>query len=302
MKEGVKIPLKIDIVFSGGGVKAFTFVGALKVIEQEGFQPIRVAGTSAGAILSAFMIANYSSREIENMLYDLYLKEFLDSPKLTSILPMSKYYYLFFNMGFYKGKKFEQWIESVLAYKNIHTFGDIPKGHLKMIVSDLTLKKLIVIPDDLEEIYGINPKKFSIAKAVRISAGFPLFFMPETIKNKKTSRKSLLIDGGLTSNFPLWLFTKRKDQKDTRPVLGVQIEGKERQTEIKNIIDFMQALLITMKQSHQDRLVHKFMKDIISIPVDDISTMDLSLTDQTKSLLIEKGEQETRSFLKKWPT
>jgi NTE family protein len=49
----------IDGVFSGGGIKDFALIGAYQVLEENGFQFHRLAGTSAGAILAGFIAAGY---------------------------------------------------------------------------------------------------------------------------------------------------------------------------------------------------------------------------------------------------
>src|SRR5699024_7294495 len=155
------------------------------------------------------------------------------------------------------------------AYKNVYTFSDLKEGYLKVVVSDLTLGKLVVIPDDLERVYGIDPIKFSVAKAVRMSAGFPYFFMPKKIQgiNKE---KSLIVDGGVLSNFPLCIF-ENGEGKNKRTLLGVKIssnieEGKE--NNIKNAVDMFSALFSTMKLAHDSRYISKKNEsNIIFIPV-----------------------------------
>lgn len=49
---------KADAVFEGGGVKGIGLVGALQVAEQEGYQWVNVAGTSAGAIVASLVAAD----------------------------------------------------------------------------------------------------------------------------------------------------------------------------------------------------------------------------------------------------
>ncbi|NAP00506.1 hypothetical protein FRY77_31490, partial [Halomonas sp. MG34] len=44
--------MKIDGVFSGGGVKAYAFLGVLEVLKSKELKLERVAGTSAGAIIA----------------------------------------------------------------------------------------------------------------------------------------------------------------------------------------------------------------------------------------------------------
>lgn len=292
--------MNIDAVFSGGGVKAFGLIGALQSIEDNGFNIVRSAGTSAGAILSSLIAANYSSKEIKQMFTTLPIEQFLDPPKMTNILPVSKWYFLYFKMGFYKGNKLEKWLEDVLAKKNVRTFGDLPDGSLKMIVTDLTLKQLVILPDDLDDLYGINPKDFSVAKAVRISAGFPLAFMPKKIFNNKLNNESILVDGGVVSNFPLWIFEKDHERK-IRPVLGVKLAGSAEETIIKNSADLLQALLATMKQSHDERFIHKYIKDVVFIPIHDVDTLNVNLSEEKKLEMINRGKKLTDLFLQNWP-
>lgn len=78
-----------------------------------------------------------------------------------------------------------------ISPKNIYTFNDIKEGYLKVVVSDLSLGKLVIIPDDLERIYGIHPKHFPVSTAVRMSAGFPYFLCRRKCQEKQI-RKVLL--------------------------------------------------------------------------------------------------------------
>lgn len=166
--------MEIDGVFSGGGIKGFALIGALAEIEKQGFQFKRVAGTSAGSIISALIIAGYSSDEIERMMDDLDLKVFLDSRKSLIPIAVAKWIFLFWSLGLYKGNELEKWIEARLAARGIRTFADVPPLSLRIIASDLTNGRLLVLPDDLPK-YQIDPNRFSVAKAVRMSCSMPYF-------------------------------------------------------------------------------------------------------------------------------
>ena len=54
--------LAVDLVCEGGGVKGIGLAGAYSVLEERGYRPNNVAGTSAGAITAALIAAGYSSR------------------------------------------------------------------------------------------------------------------------------------------------------------------------------------------------------------------------------------------------
>lgn len=44
--------LRADLVFEGGGVKGIGLAGAYRQLNDKGYQPACVAGTSAGAIMA----------------------------------------------------------------------------------------------------------------------------------------------------------------------------------------------------------------------------------------------------------
>jgi len=295
--------VKIDGVFSGGGVKAIAFIGALEVVEKKGYQFERVAGTSAGAIMASFIAAGYNSDEIQELFEELQLNKLLDPPKLVDWLPFTKWLSLYFRMGIYKGKKLEDWIEQKLNQKGVRTFSDLPKDSLKVIVSDLTLGRLVVLPDDLKRLYGLKPREFSVARAVRMSAGLPYFFIPEKIQGEKERQKSIIVDGGLLSNFPIWVFTSDLERRK-RPILGMKLSDSADHIPprvIKNAIDMFQALFITMKQAHDARYVSKSdAVDIIFIPVEKVGTTDFDMTEKDREGLIKLGREHAEGFLKKW--
>ncbi|MFD2630808.1 patatin-like phospholipase family protein [Oceanobacillus kapialis] len=295
--------MKIDGVFSGGGVKAYAFLGVLEVLNKHELKLERVAGTSAGAIVASFLAAGFNVKDIQEKLDQLDLKAFQDPPLVTRWLPFSKWFFLYFQLGINKGDKLESWLYNQFAEKGIYTFNDLPKGYLKVVVSDLTLGKLVVIPDDLERIYGLNPLHFPISKAVRMSAGFPYFFMPKQLPGKSKT-KSIMVDGGLLSNFPLWIFDNQRGNKD-RPVLGVKLSDSIEKMEprrIRNALDMFQALFSTMKLAHDSRYISKSQKkNIIFVPVEGIEAMNFSISNETKESLVRKGREMADVFLKRWP-
>src|SRR5699024_49382 len=149
--------------------------------------------------------------------------------------------------------------------KGIVTFADVKDGYLKIVVSDISLGKLVVIPDDLQRLYGIDPRSFHVATAVRMSAGFPYFFMPKKMTNSR-KEKSYIVDGGLLSNFPLWIFRENEKGLDKRPVFGVTLSDSlenNQPAKIKNALDMFQALFQAMLKAHDARYISSSKEDNI---------------------------------------
>ncbi|MRX72589.1 hypothetical protein GJU40_10565 [Bacillus lacus] len=289
----------IDGVFSGGGIKGLAFAGAFEAVEKRGLKYVRVAGTSAGSIVAAFIAAGYNSSEVREMLEELELSSFLDERKTLIPSKIWRWVSIYWRLGLYRGNKLEQWIAQKLKNKNVSTFGDLKKGALRIIASDITNGRMMVLPDDLIS-YGIMPESFSIARAVRMSCSLPYFFEP--VKLTASEGVSLVVDGGVLSNFPIWLFCRNNHQM--RPVLGIKLSSNDQESskhKITNAFELYNALFETMKNAHDARHISsKHEKNIVFIPVDHVLTTEFGLTEQKKLALVELGRSKTEEFLRRW--
>ncbi|WP_066312357.1 patatin-like phospholipase family protein [Bacillus sp. FJAT-29814] len=292
--------MNIDGVFSGGGIKGFALIGALEEIEKRGFRFVRLAGTSAGSIIAALIAARYTSKEIYQMMDEVDLKALLDSRKTFIPFKFAKWLLLYWRLGLYKGNELEKWLRGKLAVKGLRTFSDLPANTLRVIGSDLSNGQMMVFPDDLVK-YGITPGTFSIAKAIRISCSIPYFFEP--VKMRSHDGTNILVDGGVLSNFPMWLFDQ-ENVKKLRPVLGIKLSSSEYEHEkhkIDNGIELFGALFETMKDAHDSRYISKkHAQNIIFIPAEGIMPIEFHLTEEKKKALLELGRNQAKKFLDRW--
>jgi NTE family protein len=292
--------LLIDGVFSGGGLKGFALVGAYEVLEKKGYQFKRVAGTSAGAILASFIAAGYTAKEMERLFDDLDLNSLLDSRLTMLPFPLLKWLHIYWRLGLYQGKELEKWFLEKLADKGVYSFSDLPEGSLKLVASDLTNGRMIVLPDDLER-YGIAKETFPVARAVRMSCGIPFFFEP--VRLKIGSGDTIVVDGGVLSNFPMWIFDNDVGKRD-RPVIGLKLSRRKEEFEgrqINNAINLFEALFSTMKNAHDEKYIsRKHEKNIVFIPVDNYSATQFDLDDESKRNLMDIGRKRTELFLNLW--
>ena len=150
------------------------------------------------------------------------MAEFLDQRKTFLPFPIAKWLHLYWRMGIYKGDVFEEWLKKILAAKGVYTFADLPNEAVRVIASDLSTGSILILPDDLEK-YGIPKETFPVARAIRMSCSLPYFFEP--VKLRSLTGTNIIIDGGLLSNFPMWLFQK-ENRRPLRPVIGVKLSDK----------------------------------------------------------------------------
>ncbi|MEW8971097.1 patatin-like phospholipase family protein [Mesobacillus jeotgali] len=290
----------IDGVFSGGGIKGLALVGACAAIEERGFRFKRVAGTSAGSLIAGLLAAGYTSAEMAGILDDLDLKKFLDSRKTIFPSALTKWLFVYWRLGLYKGDELECWIAEKLAARGLRTFGDLAPDALRIIASDLTNGRLLILPDDLPK-YGVDPRTFPVARAIRMSCSLPFFFEP--VKLRDRVGVNIVVDGGVLSNFPMWLFDK-DNVKKVRPVLGVKLSQnliQQPTNKIKNALNMFEALFETMKDAHDSRYIsRKHEKNIIFIPTEGNLTTEFELSDEKKQELIDLGKSSAGKFFKSW--
>src|SRR5918997_5028623 len=255
----------VDLVFEGGGLKGIALVGAYSVLEEGGYRPQNIAGTSAGAIVAALLAAGYTAAELRQTIMECDFNSLKDRtgedwlpllPRIVSILK---------NRGIYEGEAFLEWMTGLLEKKGVRTFGDLvrrPEAEpryrykLQVMVSDLTEQRLLVLPKDAHLLGIEDPDELSVALAVRMSMSIPLFFEPVSFTNPKTGVEHLIVDGGMLSNFPLWLF----DAEDPLwPTIGVNfIEEDPRATlsplgsggGLFDLVDYARNLVETMLEAH----------------------------------------------------
>lgn len=294
--------MEIDGVFSGGGIKGLALIGAYEEVEAQGFTFKRVAGTSAGSIIAGLIASGYTSEEMKGVLAHIPYDTLLDSRTTWLPIPkqIAKWILLFWRLGLYKGKALEEWLRGLLESKGVYTFADLPKDSLKVVASDLSNGRMLVLPDDLVQ-YGIPIDSFPVAKAIRMSCSIPYFFEPVQLRSLEGS--SVIADGGVLSNFPMWIFVKN-DIKKRRPVLGITLSYKLKEHpkhSIKNGIQLFEALFETMKEAHDARYIsRRHEKDIVFIPAENYVSTDFQLSDEKKDALIELGRISTKEFLKTW--
>ncbi|KMY48724.1 patatin-like phospholipase family protein [Peribacillus loiseleuriae] len=290
--------MKVDAVFEGGGVRGIAFIGAIQAMEEEKVEWERLAGTSAGAVVAALLASGYKSYEIRDQLSEIDFSKLRGRTILNRVPVLGTFLALMVHLGCYKNDYLETWMDSLLAEKGIKTFADLPKGKLKIIASDISNGQMLILPDDLDR-YRMTPADLKISTAVMMSTSLPFFFRPVIWKSKDRN-KSYILDGGLLSNFPIWIF----DTDNPRfPTLGFHFVKNEVNINavIPTPIHLFKNIFKTMLQAHDLRNMNKeTIERTIQIPTGDISATDFELNKDEIDFLYKTGYNSTKEFLSKW--
>lgn len=163
----MKKKYKLGLALSGGGVKGFAHAGALKALEEFGYKPDIISGTSAGAVAGALYVAGYSPKEICDLFKN---KSFSNFTNIT--IPTS---------GLFSPAKFVDFLKQKITYSNIE---DLPIP-MRIVATDLDAGKIKVFTEG------------SLAERVMASATVPVVFPPTVIDDVH------YVDGGIFCNFPV---------------------------------------------------------------------------------------------------
>ena len=156
----------IGLALSGGGVRGFAHIGALRALEDVGIKPDVIAGVSAGSIVASFYAAGMSADELFDLFGSIDMSKFLQVDITKS--------------GFLKLDKFKRFLETNLPIKNIEEL----------------LIPTIIAATDIEQQHEMPFTSGNIAERVVASCSMPLVFRPVKIDG------SYCVDGGVLHNLP----------------------------------------------------------------------------------------------------
>jgi len=158
---------KYGVALSGGGVRAYAHLGALKALNEAGIYPEAIAGVSAGALVGAFYADGYKPDEIVEILSE-------------------NNFFRFFNLTFPK--------QGLLKITGLE----------KTLIENLNARKIedLKMPFYIgaTELNSGILRYFSEGKLIRTliaSACIPILFIPVEIDGKT------YVDGGVMENLPV---------------------------------------------------------------------------------------------------
>jgi NTE family protein len=169
------------VVLSGGGVKGMAHLGALKALQEEGFEPKVFSGSSVGAVISAFLAAGSPPDAIleffqENKTIFRWQNFSLTGP---GIMNTERYEEMF--EPWFEGKTFES-----LDHPLFICATDILKGNFRIF------------------------SEGDLIQPILASVAVPGFFTPVEIEG------AWYVDGGVMNNFPI-----EPLQDDCQTLLGI---------------------------------------------------------------------------------
>jgi NTE family protein len=140
--------------------------------------------------------------------------------------------------------------------------------------------------------------------AVRMSMSIPVFFEPVSFTNPKTGREHLLVDGGMLSNFPVWLFDA---EEPLWPTIGLKFIEEDPRAPLATlgsgggllkVVDYARSLVETMMEAHDRFYIEETDFDrTIAIDALGVGTTEFDLPRERAMKLYDSGRAAAEKFL-----
>ncbi len=203
-----------NLVFKGGGVRGFAYLGALEMLDEyrivENIE--RVAGTSAGAIAAALLSFRLSITETTDLFNTL---DFTKVPQVETKPPRIRFLRIpeeqssrrfFRDFGWYSSEYFYNWLQDIISAQCAGnpraTFSDFEKQgfrELYITATNVSRQRSEVFCADLTP-------DVAVADAVRMSMSIPVYFEALRFDGKEFGNGDYFVDGGLYDLYPAHIF------------------------------------------------------------------------------------------------
>ena len=270
-----------NIVFSGAGLRIYTFLGFIKALNELDLLKniTSIIGTSSGSLIAVLCILDFSYREIEEIILKINTSN-LKNINSDNIINFFKDY------GVDDGKNFERIINIILRTKvkneNI-TFKELYElNHKKLIITATCVNSM-----DIEYFDYETTPDIPIKKVLLMSISIPLIFKPVKLDNK------FYVDGGLISHYPIDYFKNNKEE-----TLGILVTSSlNKFIEINNIKDYIYNIMSCSFINLIKNCYNNYKENTVLVENNTVNFLDFNIEYNTKIELIDEGYKETIKML-----
>lgn len=312
-----------NLALGGGGVRGVGLVGAVDSFNQAGYRFARVLGTSAGAVVGAFVAALQQAGQPPSELVALmnsfdYSK--LATPGVLGRIPViGEPAEVLLGHSLYQDAYLRSFLTDHLSALGVRTFADLaltpdgPEGadvaglassqryRLAVTVTDLTHRRAAVLPWDLPE-YGIDPGSYSVVDAVLASTAIPFVFPPGHLRG--AGGVSTLVDGGLLDDVPIGTLDATVQRPPPWPTFALSLGGLAPAHSslgfglLAEGVALVETLLAGTESRH---LAEPCTADrVVTIAASGVSPLDFGLSAAQRASLLAAGRQAATAFLATW--
>lgn len=266
---------KVDLVMGAGGVRCVSYIGALLVLEERGYEIESVSTCSAGSMIGALLASGLSAKQVEELVLGFELTSLLGRRRLFGRMrrPYAEYSRLRVDEAFKE------------LIQGDPTFADL-KLNFSTIGVDLLGKRLLLYDKETHP-------KMKISEALSVAMAVPFLGPP----HRRGERS--VVDGALASSVPVWIPAARHAH---RPIVALHSPDPSTPTTLDTIPGFLGAVIgagiaardhLALQQVSRARLVE--------IRVPQVPFNKFSIDRAERRFLIDEGRRAMETALQGAP-
>lgn len=280
--------LPTRIYLSGGGICAMAHVGALKELKQH--IPLKAVkewmGVSAGALVAMCLCIGFTLDELEHFSVKFDFENIKEYDTIPGWI---------LHFGIDTGERLHKLVNACLHVKGISediTFSECLTKFgksLRVLATDLNSA-------ELRTFSATETPNYRISDAVRASMSYPYYFQP--FRCPETGH--FLSDGGIVSNFPLFTLTEWERNRTLSILIRSTVNKISEIDDIplENAIMRPIAIVLNERTCIEAKLYNS---PCIHIMLDTQNILDFALEEDKKEIIIKKGIDAVREYLKSHP-
>jgi NTE family protein len=276
------------IYLSGGGMCAIAHVGALQELSKH--LPLKAIkewmGVSAGSLIAMCLCIGFTLDELE---------DFCIRFDFTNIKEYDSIPGWLLHFGIDTGERLHRLIEACLHVKGLSSDCTFQECYdkfgrsLRVIVTDLNIAKA----------RSFSPSEtpgYKIADAVRASMSYPYYFQPFICPETG----NYLSDGGIISNYPLFILPKEEHSKTLSILIRTLIKQEPHlgESPIEDIIGRPIQIVLTERTNIETRFYDAL---CIQIQLGELNILEFSFDNETKDFIIKKGKEAIMDYFRNCP-
>lgn len=297
-----------NVIFEGGGVKGAAYARIPEILQEYGILKNikKIAGSSAGSIAALMLALEYDPIEIKKTILNLDFNDFVDKELYTFTCVK-----IMTTLGINSGNHLVDWIKQLIMVKTGNSETTFAELHgmngLELVITGTSLKTGITEYFS----YKTHPT-MKLWTAVRISITIPIFFAPIQYEG------TYYLDGGILSNFPIWIFDGESYEYDpadsldsetiNQKTLGFKLisddsKEVENETELSNFSLFpmirlsVKLIMLLVNFIDEGYASYECWDRTVGIDVMDVKSTNFAIDRATVSTLSDNGYNQTKRFL-----
>ena len=329
-----KYPFR-NLIFQGGGIKALAYLGTIRALEDQGVlsQIERVAGSSAGAMLSTILSFRLSAQESITLFQQLDYGRIASRRTYESETRRSRIFEqpldkivgnvdvmtrMLTRYGWYSTDYVYDWLQQVIAEhcggNGRSTFADFQERgfrDLYIVATNISQHTAVIFSAD-------TTPDVAVADALLMSQCIPLFFESIQFDGRQLGQGDYYGDGGLTMNYPLYLFDDKRYVEQRRwfiggvnwETLGCRLhtppDCPQDNKSIGHLLNYIEHLIESLYHAQKIAYEQNKVDQARSINISNrcVATTDFDIRPTTEDdryvQLVAEGEKTTHAYLQNY--